>query len=503
MRKRGRPPYPDVLTPREWEVLALLRQGLTNEQIADRLSITIHAARYHVSEILSKLGVSSRQEAAAWEPEKAKPVWMSALTLALWPVKHMPFGVAAKASAAVVLVGAAGAIGFLVWGLVVTSGEPSPCDLNDAEPAQQAAELRGPTPFPTAGEVEVGPDGRYMISGRADGCNYCEDERSPTGDERLWVLMRSRECQPVGLVIPGDAGALDVMAIPTVGPPSPDYTPSVATPTPIVRPAVCPEPYRKETPPEEAQPPSTGVTVRGGEPSEGWGSNLSLPAGREFIVWGGISDPGGGFIGIYDTATRSRLFLSDDGCEDGRWITDPAADAVFDAIVANNRMGLPATATPEPAAAISTAEPETPLPPATASSYPTVEPAATAEPPVTPTPTPEPGVCPTPVRQTPTDFAEPPPIRPAEELPGQMVEGGGPFEVENVTLHLPEGRDFVILSGPPYAAPGELSISVYDVETASQLVIRVDGCETYRFVRDPAADAVFDAIVATIEVGSP
>ena len=36
MRRRGRPPYPDILTPREWEVLALLRQGLSNEEIAQR-----------------------------------------------------------------------------------------------------------------------------------------------------------------------------------------------------------------------------------------------------------------------------------------------------------------------------------------------------------------------------------------------------------------------------------------------------------------------------------
>lgn len=66
---RGRPPYPDVLTPREWEVLGLIREGLTNEQIAMRLGITERGARFHVSEILSKLYVSSRAEAAAWQPE--------------------------------------------------------------------------------------------------------------------------------------------------------------------------------------------------------------------------------------------------------------------------------------------------------------------------------------------------------------------------------------------------------------------------------------------------
>jgi DNA-binding CsgD family transcriptional regulator len=64
--RRGRPAYPDVLTPREWEVLALVKEGLTNPQIAQRLGISESGARFHVSEILSKLGVSSRVEAAQW-----------------------------------------------------------------------------------------------------------------------------------------------------------------------------------------------------------------------------------------------------------------------------------------------------------------------------------------------------------------------------------------------------------------------------------------------------
>ena len=64
--RRGRPPYPDVLTPREQEVLTLIREGLTNDQIAARLGISESGARYHDSEILSKLGVESRYEAARW-----------------------------------------------------------------------------------------------------------------------------------------------------------------------------------------------------------------------------------------------------------------------------------------------------------------------------------------------------------------------------------------------------------------------------------------------------
>ena len=70
MNRRGRPPYPDVLTPRQWQVLALLREGLSNEQIALRLGISLDGVKFHVSEILGKLGVGSRNEAAAWEGEQ-------------------------------------------------------------------------------------------------------------------------------------------------------------------------------------------------------------------------------------------------------------------------------------------------------------------------------------------------------------------------------------------------------------------------------------------------
>ena len=49
--------------------MALLQEGLTNDEIAERLGISESGARYHVSEILSKLGVASRYEAAeSWQP---------------------------------------------------------------------------------------------------------------------------------------------------------------------------------------------------------------------------------------------------------------------------------------------------------------------------------------------------------------------------------------------------------------------------------------------------
>jgi len=53
------------LTRRELEVLALLTKGLNNNQIAERLTVSSSTARFHVSNILSKLGAVNRAEAVA------------------------------------------------------------------------------------------------------------------------------------------------------------------------------------------------------------------------------------------------------------------------------------------------------------------------------------------------------------------------------------------------------------------------------------------------------
>ena len=53
------------LTPREREVLALVADGRTNRQIAEALFISNKTASVHVSNILAKLGVANRGEAAA------------------------------------------------------------------------------------------------------------------------------------------------------------------------------------------------------------------------------------------------------------------------------------------------------------------------------------------------------------------------------------------------------------------------------------------------------
>jgi len=128
MGKRGRRAHPDILTPREWEVLGLLRERLTNEQIAERLGISLDGAKYHVSEILSKLGASTREEAAAWRPIQVRPWW-----------KRLIAAPAAILGAATVVVATAG-LAVLGWGVVVTSG-----------PAQEVAE---PTATPVEDSIE-------------------------------------------------------------------------------------------------------------------------------------------------------------------------------------------------------------------------------------------------------------------------------------------------------------------------------------------------------------
>jgi DNA-binding CsgD family transcriptional regulator len=119
----GRPRHQDILTPREWQVLDLLRQGLTNEQIAARLIITADTAKFHVSEILSKLGVQTRQEAAAWTgrprgiPIAGLPTAIAGKIGALSPL---------KLAAGAVLVAAAIGLTALAAGVLLTGSTPRP-----------------------------------------------------------------------------------------------------------------------------------------------------------------------------------------------------------------------------------------------------------------------------------------------------------------------------------------------------------------------------------------
>ena len=69
------PSLGENLTVREREVLQLLARGLTNQQIAGELSIEVGTVRYHVGNILRKLGLTNRTQAVVYAVEKglAKP----------------------------------------------------------------------------------------------------------------------------------------------------------------------------------------------------------------------------------------------------------------------------------------------------------------------------------------------------------------------------------------------------------------------------------------------
>ena len=238
---------------------------------------------------------------------------------------------------------------------------------------------------------------------------------------------------------------------PTVVPPTPFVTPTATPPlTPTPQPGVCPPAYRTtpadfaEPPPVTPPPEPPGRRVRGGAPySEGY-LTVGLPAGREFIILSSWSeDEANLVISVFDVQSGSSLGIRGDGCEGGRFVRDPAADAAFDEMMSGLEIG---------------------------SSY----------------------VCPAPIREV---VGQPP-----SETRGSIVQGGGPAQLGPLTLDLPAGREFTLAQG--LADPGGTFFGVYDVQTRSGLWLRPDGCETLRRVSDPAADAVFDKIVATLQAST-
>jgi DNA-binding NarL/FixJ family response regulator len=64
------PELPDGLTPREAEVLALIAEGLTNAEIADRLVVSAATVKTHVNHIFAKTGARDRAAAVVYAYEK-------------------------------------------------------------------------------------------------------------------------------------------------------------------------------------------------------------------------------------------------------------------------------------------------------------------------------------------------------------------------------------------------------------------------------------------------
>ena len=64
--QRGRPRHSDVLTPAEWRVVEAVRHGMSNPTIAHRQGVSVDAVKFHVSNVLAKLGFASRRELRRW-----------------------------------------------------------------------------------------------------------------------------------------------------------------------------------------------------------------------------------------------------------------------------------------------------------------------------------------------------------------------------------------------------------------------------------------------------
>jgi DNA-binding CsgD family transcriptional regulator len=64
-RRSAAEPHGFDLTPREFDVLALLAEGASNKTIARRLGISVHTAKFHVGSLLDKLDATGRTDAVA------------------------------------------------------------------------------------------------------------------------------------------------------------------------------------------------------------------------------------------------------------------------------------------------------------------------------------------------------------------------------------------------------------------------------------------------------
>jgi DNA-binding NarL/FixJ family response regulator len=60
---RGMRPVKSPLTPREWEVIDMLYEGRTTDEIADSLVLSTETVRSHIKNLMRKLGARSRHEA--------------------------------------------------------------------------------------------------------------------------------------------------------------------------------------------------------------------------------------------------------------------------------------------------------------------------------------------------------------------------------------------------------------------------------------------------------
>lgn len=134
----------EEVTSRQLEVARLVAEGRTNPEIASALGITLDGAKYHVSELLGRLGLERREEIAEWYRSERRSRRMRRFA-GLFASAPRAFGAAAAATALV-------AIGVML--VVALNGGRAPDG-----PANVA------TSTPTATPAEVGEAGTTPVFG--------------------------------------------------------------------------------------------------------------------------------------------------------------------------------------------------------------------------------------------------------------------------------------------------------------------------------------------------
>lgn len=71
-RRRGRPPYADVLTPAEWSIVDAVRHGISDRSIAKLRGVSRDAVKFHLANAKAKVGVRTRAELRQWRGIPAK-----------------------------------------------------------------------------------------------------------------------------------------------------------------------------------------------------------------------------------------------------------------------------------------------------------------------------------------------------------------------------------------------------------------------------------------------
>ena len=139
----------EPLTRRQREVLDLLVRGRTNYEIAQSLGISLDGAKWHVREVLARLGVESREQAAeVWRHERS---WLSR-------ARGVVAGLLHSAPVRVALIGTTAAgVSVAVAGAIYVGREDDP----PADPIQSATSATAvagtPTPSPTSVD-DLAPD---------------------------------------------------------------------------------------------------------------------------------------------------------------------------------------------------------------------------------------------------------------------------------------------------------------------------------------------------------